>query len=143
MAFPVLPLVIVGSIMLFAASKFSFGKRKARLPKLLSDDCSRALVTAREVDESVAVLKWGLAWVGRNPLPPKPSDPETLRGYIARYTMAIFEEGAPQCTHLFDKDLELWPHAARVLFEQVVYSTSIALESQGYDVAVPSRPPTF
>jgi hypothetical protein len=136
----VIPLLVAGGIVLWAVTK---KKKTVGLPKLLSEDCSRALVTARQVDENMAILRWGTTYLAANPFPPVPSDPDTLRGHIARYVLAVFEEGAPHCMHLFDTDLETWPHGARVLFEQMVYSSAIALEAQGYNVAVPKRPPTF
>lgn len=109
---------------------------RPRLPKLLSDDCAALLVTS----ESLAALQWQDWYLQTHAPPPPPSDPSTMEGWIARFVMAVFDDAAPHCRHLFDQSLAVWPERARTLFQNLVYAASVYLKQRGYNVDVPGKP---
>jgi len=127
---------------LAAVGLYAFGQKKksgGALPKMLSDDCTQLLAHSATID----MLRWQDTYVKRHPLPQPPSDPDTLRGWIASFVVTFMKEAAPQCMRLFDEEYADWPEAAAILYERLVYNAAVWLEHQGYDVAVPPLPREF
>jgi hypothetical protein len=136
-----MPMRGLAILALAAAGLYAFGKGKGKgkLPNMLSEDCTQLLTTSGTLD----ALRWQDNYVAKHPLPPPPSDPDTLRDWIASFVSSFMRDAAPQCTSFFQVPYEEWPAALVVLYERLVFNAAVWLERGGYDVAVPPPPKEF